>query len=35
LEKAKNIDVIVFDKTGTLTKAKPEITDIIPISKEK
>lgn len=35
LEKTKDIDVIVFDKTGTLTNWKPEVTDIISISKTK
>ncbi|MDD2907014.1 MAG: cation-translocating P-type ATPase [Candidatus Gracilibacteria bacterium] len=35
LEKTKDIDVIVFDKTGTLTNGKPEVTDVINISKTK
>lgn len=33
LEIAHMVDTIVFDKTGTLTKGKPEVTDIISISK--
>lgn len=35
LEKTSKIDVIFFDKTGTLTNWKPEVTDIIEISKSK
>lgn len=35
LEKTKDIDSVVFDKTGTLTNWKPEVTDIINISKDK
>ncbi len=33
LETTHKIKHIVFDKTGTLTKGKPEVTDIIPLSK--
>ena len=35
LEKTSKIDVIFFDKTGTITNWKPEVTDIIEISKSK
>lgn len=35
LEKTKDIDVVVFDKTWTLTNAKPELTDIIWLTKTK
>ena len=35
LEIANKIQTVVFDKTGTLTKGKPEVTDIIPLSKMK
>ncbi|MCF6093968.1 heavy metal translocating P-type ATPase [Microaerobacter geothermalis] len=34
LESAYKTDVIVLDKTGTITKGKPELTDVIPLSKE-
>ena len=33
LEIAKNVKTIVFDKTGTLTKGKPEVTDMIDLSR--
>lgn len=33
LEIANKIKTVVFDKTGTLTKGKPEVTDIVPLSK--
>ncbi len=33
LEASKKITVVVFDKTGTLTKGKPEVTDIVSVSK--
>jgi len=33
LETAHKVNTIIFDKTGTLTKGKPEVTDIILISK--
>lgn len=33
LENVHKITTIVFDKTGTLTKGKPEVTDIIEVSK--
>lgn len=35
LEIANKIQTVIFDKTGTLTKGKPEVTDIIPLSKMK
>ena len=35
LEIAHKIDAVVLDKTGTLTKGKPEVTDIISVSKLK
>ncbi len=35
LEIANKIQTVVFDKTGTLTNGKPEVTDIIPLSKLK
>jgi len=35
LEKTSKVDVIFFDKTGTLTNWKPELTDIIEVSKTK
>jgi len=35
LERADSVSVVVFDKTGTLTYGKPEITDVVPISKWK
>jgi Cu+-exporting ATPase len=33
LEAAQKIDAIIFDKTGTLTNGKPEVTDIVSLSK--
>ena len=33
LQKASKVNVVVLDKTGTLTKGKPEVTDVIKISK--
>jgi Cu+-exporting ATPase len=33
LESAEKIKAIIFDKTGTLTNGKPEVTDIISVSK--
>lgn len=33
LEKLKDIDVIIFDKTGTLTIGKPQLIDIIGLSR--
>lgn len=35
LESASTINTIVFDKTGTITKGKPEVTDVIQISKSQ
>jgi len=35
LQMAQKINTIVFDKTGTLTKGKPEVTDIMSLSKYK
>lgn len=35
LEKTSSFDVIVFDKTWTITNWKPEVTDIINISKTR
>jgi Cu+-exporting ATPase len=34
LQRSAQLKTIVFDKTGTLTKGKPEVTDLIPNSKE-
>lgn len=34
LEKACKINTVVLDKTGTLTTGKPEVTDIILLSRE-
>jgi Cu+-exporting ATPase len=33
LEIAEKVKTIVFDKTGTLTKGKPEVTDMIDLSR--
>jgi Cu+-exporting ATPase len=33
LERAHNVSAIVFDKTGTLTHGKPQVTDVVRISK--
>lgn len=33
LEVLPQIDVMVFDKTGTITQGKPEVTDIVPLSR--
>ncbi|MBL7055984.1 heavy metal translocating P-type ATPase [Candidatus Woesearchaeota archaeon] len=33
LQMAQKINMIVFDKTGTLTKGKPEVTNIVSLSK--
>src|SRR5205807_2313892 len=35
LEIANKIQTVIFDKTGTLTNGKPEVTDIISLSKLK
>ncbi len=35
LETAHKLSFVVFDKTGTITKGTPEVTDIIPLNKEK
>lgn len=35
LEIAHKVNTIIFDKTGTLTKGKPEVTDILSVSKMK
>lgn len=34
LEKLSQIDTVVLDKTGTITKGQPQVTDIIPLSKD-
>jgi len=34
LENLEQIDTLVFDKTGTLTSGKPEVTDIISLSRK-
>ncbi len=33
LELLAKVDTVVFDKTGTLTEGKPEVTDILVVSK--
>lgn len=33
LELLAKVDTVVFDKTGTLTEGKPEVTDVLVISK--
>ncbi len=33
LQAASRVNVVVLDKTGTLTRGKPEVTDVIPLSK--
>ncbi len=33
LQTASRVDVVVLDKTGTLTKGRPEVTDVISVSK--
>ncbi len=33
LERVGKVDTVIFDKTGTLTAGKPEVTDIIAISR--
>ncbi len=33
LQAAHRLDSIIFDKTGTLTKGRPQVTDIIAVSK--
>lgn len=35
LEIANKIKTVVFDKTGTLTQGRPEVTDVVPLGKEK
>lgn len=34
LERAGRTDLVVLDKTGTITKGRPEVTDIITVSKQ-
>lgn len=34
LEETGKLKVIAFDKTGTLTEGKPEVTDVVPLSKQ-
>lgn len=34
LERACKIDTVVFDKTGTITKGKPELSDVLVLTKE-
>lgn len=33
IQTMKEVKAIILDKTGTLTKGKPEVTDIIPLSR--
>ncbi|MGQ4834169.1 MAG: heavy metal translocating P-type ATPase [Candidatus Asgardarchaeia archaeon] len=35
LEIARKATIVLFDKTGTLTKGKPEVTDIVELTKSK
>ncbi len=34
LEKLKSINTVVMDKTGTITNGRPEVTDVVPFTKE-
>lgn len=34
LERAGKIDIVVLDKTGTITKGEPELTNIIPFTRQ-
>ena len=33
LETAAKLDVVVFDKTGTITEGKPQVTDLVKLSR--
>ena len=35
IQKSSEVDTIIFDKTGTLTQGKPEVTDVVMLSKIK
>lgn len=35
LEIAHKVTTVIFDKTGTLTVGKPQVTDMVPLSKSK
>jgi P-type Cu+ transporter len=35
IQTMKEVKTVIFDKTGTITKGKPEVTDIISLTKSK